>query len=134
MALLPHAPMRIPFIVPSLLAFVVLCCLLFLFGLNGRYLSYSGYLLVGYLVAMASVAIAPAGWFRMATSLSHSMVIGSLASAGLTSAFLEWWSAAFLLDMIAAYPATALAVASAIWLLEKGIRLSRFSEQLDRGR
>lgn len=126
--------MRTPFIVPSLLAFVVICCLVLIFGLNGRYLSYSGYVLVGYFVAMVSVAIAPPGWFRMATSLGHSFVIGYLVAVGLVSAFFERWSYVLLLDMIADYPATAIAIASVIWLLEKGIRLSRYSERLDKGR
>lgn len=117
--------------VPSLLVFVVLCCLVFMFGLNTRYLPYSGHMVLGYVVTMCSVALAPAGWFRMATSLGHSIVIGQLVALGVTSAFLGRWSAELLLDWISVYPTTALAIAAAIWLLEKGLRLSGLSGRLD---
>lgn len=126
--------MRIPFLVPSLLAFVVISCLVVIYGLSGHRASYFGYVFAGYLVAIFSVAMAPAGWFRMAVSLSHSLVIGYLVGFGLTCVFLERWGSSLFLDMIAAYPATAIAIAFAIWLLEMGIRLTRFSDQLDRRR
>ena len=125
--------MRIPFIVPSLLAVSAIGCLVFIVGLSWSSVVYAGYVLVGYVIGMLSITIAPAGWFRMSTSLGHSFIIGSLVAAGLIVIFSEPWNSALLFGMISLFPAVAFGVALTIWLLEKGLRLTRFSGRLDGG-
>lgn len=124
--------MRIPFLVPSQLALAMMACLLYLFGFSEKVVWFVGYVLAGYLIAMVSITMAPAGWFRMSVSLSHSFVFGYLLAAGLVTAYHGRGSLAPLSEMIALYPGTTLAIAGAIWLLEKGLRLSRFAGRLDR--
>jgi len=125
--------MRIPFLVPSLLAVSAIGCLAFIIGLSWSSVVYAGFVAVGYVIGMVSIAKAPAGWFRMATSLSHSFVIGSIVGAGLIIIVSEPWNSVLLLEIIYLFPAVAFGVALAIWLLEKGLRLTRFSGRLDGG-
>lgn len=124
--------MRIPFLVPTQLAIALVACLLFLFGIGERVVWPVVHVLIGYLIAMVSITVAQSGWFRMSVSLSHSFVIGHLLAAGLVTTYLGRGSLVPLSEMITLYPGTSLAIAAAIWLLEKGIRLTRFAGRLDR--
>lgn len=123
--------MRIPFLVPTLLALSLMARLVFIFGFSERIILPSVCVLFGYLVAVFSIFKAPTWWFRMVVSLSHSFVIAYLVVASLMGVFDMHRTVPLFFEMASLYPITAFAIAISIWIFEKGMRMTRFSKRLD---
>lgn len=108
---------RIPLLVPSMLVLGLFAVLMYSMDSRASIFAAGGCILLGYLVALFSIGISAAGWFRAVVSISHSMVLAYLLAAGLISAYPAQETSRLFLNAVSFYPFTAFAIAVTIWLL-----------------
>lgn len=123
---------RISYLVPSMVALALLAFLVYRLGVQADLFLSVGCVLFGYLAALFSIATSSAGWFRMSASLSHTIVLAYLLAAGLVGAYFGQGNLTLFFNMLPYFPITATAIALAIGLIGKGIRLSRYAKRLDK--